>query len=48
MTGVGCYVTLPVALSVNLAEFYLLATLMVGAIAVVNMLKDVRAHDAVK
>ncbi|HKX66499.1 MAG TPA: hypothetical protein VJN29_04685 [Intrasporangium sp.] len=36
VTGVGGYVTLPVALSVNLAEFYLLATRMVGAIAVVR------------
>ena len=36
LTGVGGYVTLPVALSVNLAEFYLVATRMVGAIAVVR------------
>lgn len=36
VTGVGGYVTLPVALSVNLAEFYLVATRMVGAIAVVR------------
>ena len=36
LTGVGGYVTLPVALPVNLAEFYLVATRMVGAIAVVR------------
>jgi hypothetical protein len=36
VTGVGAYVTLPIALSVNLAEFYLVATRMVGAIAVVR------------
>ena len=36
VTGVGGYVTLPIALSVNLAEFYLVATRMVGAIAVVR------------
>jgi hypothetical protein len=36
LTGVGGYVTLPVALSVNLAEFYLVAIRMVGAIAVVR------------
>src|SRR6476660_1226649 len=36
LTGVGGYVTLPVALPVNLAEFYLVATRMVGSIAVVR------------
>jgi len=36
VTGVGGYVTLPIALSVNVAEFYLVATRMVGAIAVVR------------
>ena len=36
VTGVGGYVTLPVALSVNLAEFYIVATRMVGAIAIVR------------
>ncbi|GAA2147688.1 EcsC family protein [Humibacillus xanthopallidus] len=36
LTGVGGNVTLPVALSVNLAEFYLVATRLVGAIAVVR------------
>jgi len=36
LTGVGGYVTLSVALPVNLAEFYLVATRMVGAIAVVR------------
>ncbi|WP_323099124.1 hypothetical protein [Intrasporangium sp. YIM S08009] len=35
-TGVGGYVTLPVALPMNLAEFYVIATRMVGAIAVVR------------
>ena len=36
VTGVGSYVTLPVALPVNLAEFYIVATRMVGAIAIVR------------
>ena len=36
VTGVGGYVTLPVALPVNLAEFYVVATRMVGAIAIVR------------
>ncbi|CAM3850138.1 EcsC family protein [Nocardioides zeicaulis] len=33
LTGVGGFVTMPVSLPVNVAEFYLLATRMVGAIA---------------
>ncbi len=33
VTGLGGFVTLPVALPVNVAEFYLLATRMVGSIA---------------
>lgn len=33
VTGVGGFVTMPVALPVNLAEFYIQATRMVGAIA---------------
>jgi hypothetical protein len=36
LTGVGGFVTLPVALPVNVAEFYLQATRMVGAIAIVR------------
>src|SRR5215208_4594098 len=36
ITGVGGYVTTPMALSVNLAEFYIVATRVVGAIAIVR------------
>jgi hypothetical protein len=35
-TGVGGFVTMPVAIPVNVAEFYIQATRMVGAIAVVR------------
>ncbi len=33
VTGLGGFVTMPVALPVNIAEFYVQATRMVGAIA---------------
>ena len=36
VTGIGGFVTMPVALPVNVAEFYVQATRMVGAIAVVR------------
>jgi hypothetical protein len=36
VTGVGGFVTLPIALPVNVAEFYVQATRMVGAIATVR------------
>jgi hypothetical protein len=36
VTGVGGYVTMPVALPVNVAEFYLQATRMVGTVAVLR------------
>jgi len=36
VTGLGGFVTMPVALPVNVAEFYLQATRMVGAIATVR------------
>jgi hypothetical protein len=36
LTGVGGYLSLSVALPVNLAEFYILATRMVGAIAIIR------------
>jgi hypothetical protein len=39
LTGVGGFVTMPVALPVNVAEFYLQAVRMVGAVAVL------RGHD---
>src|SRR4051794_156946 len=36
VTGVGGFVTLPIALPVNVAEFYVQATRMVGAIATIR------------
>jgi hypothetical protein len=36
VTGIGGFVTMPVALPVNVVEFYVLATRMVGAIAVLR------------
>ena len=36
VTGVGGFVTMPVALPVNVAEFYLQAVRMVGAVAVLR------------
>ena len=36
LTGIGGYVTMPVALPVNVAEFYLQATRMVGTVAVLR------------
>ena len=44
VTGIGGYLTLPVALPVNLAEFYIVATRMVGAIAIVRGY-DIRRPD---
>ena len=49
LTGLGGFVTMPVALPVNVAEFYLQATRMVGAIATLRGydLSDERIRTAV-
>lgn len=49
VTGLGGFVTMPVALPVNVLEFYVLATRMVGAIAVLRGydVRDERIRTAV-